>query len=71
MLKDVLIFPSLTANGAQEAIRDAIKKYQDEDTEVNFELLIETSIKVGAATTGTLQNFVYYTLVITISERED
>lgn len=71
MLKDVQIFPSLTANGAQEAIRDAINKYQDEDTEVNFELLIETSIKVGTATTGTLQNFVYYTLVITISERED
>lgn len=65
MLKDVLIFPSLTANGAQEAIRDAIKKYQDEETEVNFELLIESSVRVGDGTR------VYYTLVITVSERED
>ena len=64
MLKDVLIFPSLTANGAQEAIRDAINKYQDEDTEVNFELLIESSVHVGDGTR------VYYTVVITVNERE-
>jgi len=64
MLKDVLIFPSLTANGAQEAIRDAINKYENDYTEVNFELIIETSVHVGATAT------VYYTLVITINERE-
>ena len=71
MLKDVLIFPSLTANGAQEAIRDAINKYQDEDTEVNFELLIESSVRFGDFPNQGPAPSVLYTLVITISEREE
>ena len=71
MLKDVLIFPSLTANDAQEAIRDAINKYQDEDTEVNFELLIESSVRFTDLPIQGRTLSVLYTLVITISERED
>lgn len=71
MLKDVLIFPSLTANGAQEAIRDAINKYQDEETEVNFELLIESSVRFADLPNQGPTSSVLYTLVITVSERED
>lgn len=71
MLKDVLIFPSLTANGAQEAIRDAINKYQDEETEVNFELLIESSVRFADFPNQGPASSVLYTLVITVSERED
>ena len=65
MLKDVLIEPSCSAKVAEEFIRDAIEKYQDENHLVTFQLIPENSTLVGAPHT-----MIYYTVIVSIYESE-
>lgn len=64
MLKRVFIEPSCSAKAAEEIINDCIKQYQDEDTKVEFELLLENATQVGHT------SYIYYTVVIELYDRE-
>lgn len=64
MLKKVLIEPSCSARRAEEFINECIEEYQDENTEVEFEMLLENSTQIGKS------SYIYYTVVVTISEKE-
>jgi len=64
MLRKVLIYPSCKANTAQEIINKAIAELQEDET-LEFELMVENSTQVG-----TLSPHVYYTVVITLYDKE-
>ena len=64
MIKKVLIEPSCSAKRAEEFINDCIKEYQDEDTRIEFELLLENATQVGH------MSYIYYTVIVELYERE-
>ena len=64
MLKKVLIEPSCSARRAEEFINQCIADYQDENTEVDFEMLMENSTQIGK------NSYIYYTVVVMISEKD-
>ena len=47
MIHNVLIFSNRTDKQAAQDINDALAKYQDEETDVNYELMIEASATIG------------------------
>lgn len=47
MIHNVLIFSNRTDKQAAQDINDALAKYQDEETDVNYELMIEASAIIG------------------------
>ena len=61
MLKGVKIFSDCTADECEELINKAIEMHPDDD--VNYELLIEGSIRVGDVSEIT------YTLLINVEDR--
>lgn len=68
-LKKVYIYPNLKASEAEQVINEKIRQYSDEflnkeDVELDYELLIENSVRVGEYA-DTL-----YTLLINIEEKE-
>lgn len=46
-LRQVYIFSNMTAQRAQDKVNEMIKRYDDENTTVNFELQIENSVAAG------------------------
>lgn len=64
MIHNVLIFSNQDAYHAQEVINNALNKYQDEETEVNYELMIETSAGIGTISETR------YTVLIEVSDRD-
>lgn len=64
MIHNVLIFSNQDAYHAQEKINNAIAKYQDEETDVNYELMIETSAGIGSISDTR------YTVLIEVSDRD-
>lgn len=64
MIHNVLIFSNRTDRQAAQDINDALAKYQDEETDVNYELMIETS-----ATIGNIRD-TRYTVLIEVSDAE-
>ena len=64
MIHNVLIFSNQDAYHAQERINNALAKYQDEETDVNYELMIETSAGIGTISETR------YTVLIEISDRD-
>lgn len=59
-LMQVYIFSNMTAQSAQDKVNEMIKRYDDENTTVNFELQIENSVAAGKFSETR------YTLVINI-----
>ena len=66
MLKAVKIEPSCTAKMAEEIINDYLKQYNNDETHVEFELLIEGSINFGQHSNNTT----FYTVVLQLYDRE-
>lgn len=64
MIHNVLIFSNRTDKQAAQDINDALAKYQDEETDVNYELMIEAS-----ATIGDLHD-TRYTVLIEVSDSD-
>lgn len=64
MIHNVLIFSNQDAYHAQEVINNALAKYQDKETDVNYELMIETSAGIG------LIGDTRYTVLIEVSDRD-
>lgn len=64
MIHNVLIFSNRTDKQAAQDINDALAKYQDEETDVNYELMIEAS-----ATIGNLRD-TRYTVLIEVSDSD-
>lgn len=64
MIHNVLIFSNRTDKQAAQDINDALAKYQDEETDVNYELMIETSATIGNV------HDTRYTVLIEISDSE-
>ena len=64
MIHNVLIFSNRTDKQAVQDINDALAKYQDEETDVNYELMIEAS-----ATIGDLHD-TRYTVLIEVSDSD-
>lgn len=64
MIHNVLIFSNQDAYHAQERINNALAKYQDEETDVNYELMIETSAGIGA------NSETRYTVLIEVSDKD-
>ena len=64
MIHNVLIFSNQDAYHAQEVINNALAKYQDEETDVNYELMIETSAGIGTISETR------YTVLIEVSDRD-
>lgn len=64
MIHNVLIFSNQDAYHAQERINNALAKYQDEETDVNYELMIETSAGIGTISETR------YTVLIEVSDRD-
>lgn len=65
MIRNVLIYSDQSASMAAEKINSALTKYQDEDTEVAYELFIENSAMVGS------MNVTKYTGLIEVSDKDD
>ena len=64
MIHNVLIFSNRTDKQAAQDINDALAKYQNEETDVNYELMIEAS-----ATIGDLHD-TRYTVLIEVSDSD-
>lgn len=64
MIHNVLIFSNRTDRQAAQDINDALAKYQDEETDVNYELMIETSATIGSI------HDTRYTVLIEVSDAE-
>ena len=65
MIRNVFIYSNQTAEMATEKINDALRQYQDEDTDVNYELFIENSAMLGSI------NMTKYTVLIEISDKDE
>ena len=65
MIRGVTIHPNVSAKKAEELINHALLYEQNEDTEVDFELLIENSVMVGSTSATT------YTVVIQRMDAEE
>lgn len=64
MLKEVLIEPSCTAKRAEKFINECLMQYQNEDTRMEFELILENATQFGS------QGYVYYTVIIELYSRD-
>lgn len=60
-LREVFIFSSLTAQEAMDTVNSMIRQYDDENTTVNFDLKIESSVAAGrfAETIYTLVIYIF------------
>lgn len=65
MIKKVFIESQCSAKLAESVINEYIDQYQDENTEVDYEIIIESSVNSYSV------QQVYYTVVIQLSEREN
>ena len=64
MIHNVLIFSNRTDKQAAQDINDALAKYQDEETDVNYELMIEASATIGD------MHDTRYTVLIEVSDSD-
>ena len=64
MIHNVLIFSNRTDRQAAQDINDALAHYQDDETDVNYELMIETSATIGSI------HDTRYTVLIEVSDAE-
>ena len=65
MIKKVCIESQCSAKMAESVINGYIDQYQDENTEVDYEIIIESTVNSYSV------QQVYYTVVIQLSEREN
>ena len=65
MIHNVIIFSNRTADEASGDINTALVKYQDEETEVNYELMIEQTASIGNLSDTR------YTVLLEVSDRDD
>lgn len=65
MIKKVFIESQCSAKMAESVINGYIDQYQDENTEVDYEIIIESTVNSYSV------QQVYYTVVIQLSEREN
>lgn len=65
MIHNVFIFSNRTDKQAADDINNALAKYQDAETDVHYDLMIETSAAIGDV------HDTRYTVLIEISDADD